>query len=145
MVGTDHAPHSHEEKFNKSWWDTLPGTIGVQTSLALMLDRVNKGQTTLNRVVQSMSTRPAQVFGLHPRKGCLELGADADITIVDMDKRWTVTHEEMHSKTKFTPFNGFELQGKPVMTIVMGQVVMADGEIVGRPGIAKMVNPKKEW
>lgn len=145
MVGTDHAPHSYEEKFEKSWWDTLPGTIGVQTSLPLILDRANKGEISLERVVEVMSEKPAKVWGLYPRKGCLQVGADADITIVDMDLEWTVTHEEMYSKTKYTPFNGFKLKGKPVMTIVMGQVAMEDGKIVGKPGVAKMVNPKKDW
>jgi dihydroorotase (multifunctional complex type) len=145
IVATDHAPHSYEEKFDKSWWDTKPGTIGVQTSLPLMLDRVNKGQVTLNRVVECMCAKPAQLFGLYPRKGCLAIGADADITILDMNHEWTITHEEMYSKTKFTPYNGFKIKGKPVTTIVMGNVVMQDGEITGKPGIGKMVNPKKEW
>ena len=85
MVGTDHAPHSLEEKFEKSWWDTLPGTIGVQTSLPLILDRCNKGQISLERVVEVMSEKPAKVWGIYPRKGCLQVGSDADITIVDMD------------------------------------------------------------
>ena len=145
MVGTDHAPHSYEEKFGKSWWDTLPGTIGVQTSLPLILDRVSKGDITLERVVECMSEKPAKVWGLYPRKGCLEIGSDADITIVDMNLEWTVTHEEMHSKTKYTPFNGFSLKGKPVMTIVMGQIAMEDGKIVGKPGVGKLVNPKQQW
>lgn len=145
MVGTDHAPHSYEEKFEKSWWDTLPGTIGVQTSLPLILDRVNKGDITLQRVVSCMSEAPAKNFGLYPRKGCLEVGSDADITILDLEKEWTITHEEMFSKTKYTPFNGFKIKGKPVMTIVMGQVAMEDGKIVGKPGVGKLVNPRKEW
>lgn len=145
MVGTDHAPHSYEEKFEKSWWDTLPGTIGVQTSLPLILDRVNKGDITLQRVAECMSEAPAKTFGLYPRKGCLDVGCDADIIILDMEKEWTITHEEMYSKTKYTPFNGFNIKGKPVMTIVMGQVAMEDGKIVGKPGVGKMVNPRKEW
>ena len=145
MVGTDHAPHSYEEKFEKSWWDTLPGTIGVQTSLPLILDRCNKGEISLGRVVEVMSETPAKVWGLYPRKGCLQVGADADITIVDMNLEWTVTHEEMYSKTKYTPFNGFQLKGKPVMTIVMGQIAMEDGKIVGKPGVPVMVNPKQDW
>ena len=145
MVGTDHAPHSYEEKYNKSWWDTLPGTIGVQTSLPLILDRCNKGEISLERVTEVMSVNPAKVWGLYPRKGCLDIGSDADITIVDMNLEWTVTNEEMYSKTKFTPFNGFHLKGKPVMTIVMGQVAMENGKITGKPGVGKMVNPRKDW
>ena len=145
MVGTDHAPHSLEEKFERSWWDTLPGTIGVQTSLPLILDRCNKGEISLERVVEVMSEKPAKVWGLYPRKGCLQVGSDADITIVDMDLEWTVTHAEMKSKTQYTPFDGFQLKGKPVTTIVMGQVAYENGEVVGKPGVGVMVNPKKDW
>lgn len=145
VVATDHAPHSNEEKFARSWWDTLPGTIGVQTSLPIMLDHVNKGDLSINRVVACMAENPAKIFGLAPRKGFVEVGADADLVLVDMDKEWTVTHAEMYSKTKYTPYDGFKLKGKPVMTIVMGEIMMQDGEIVGKPGVAKMVNAKKDW
>ena len=145
VMATDHAPHSNEEKFERSWWDTLPGTIGVQTSLPILLDRANKGEITLNRIVDCYASQPARIFGLYPRKGLIAPGADADITIVDMEKEWTVTHEEMYSKTKYTPYNGFQLKGKPVTTIVMGQVVMQDGKIVGHPGAGKLVNPKQDW
>ena len=92
-----------------------------------------------------MSEKPAKVWGLYPRKGCLQVGSDADITIVDMDLEWTVTHAEMKSKTQYTPVDGFQLKGKPVMTIVMGQVAYENGEVVGKPGVGVMVNPKKEW
>ncbi|MDR2156423.1 MAG: dihydroorotase family protein, partial [Clostridiales Family XIII bacterium] len=142
-LATDHAPHSHEEKFEKSWWDTLPGTIGVQTSLAILLDRVNKGEMDIRRVVACMAANPAQIFGIYPRKGCILPGADADMTLVDMDKEWTVRHEDMYSKTKYTPYDGFRLRGAPVATIVMGHVVMQDGEIVGKPGTGTLVNPKQ--
>ena len=145
VLATDHAPHSNEEKFERTWWDTLPGTIGVQTSLPILLDRVNKGEMTIQRVVECMAANPAKIFGLYPRKGCIQPGADADLTIVDMDMEWEVTHEEMYSKTKYTPYDGFHLRGKPVMTVVMGAVVMEDGKIVGEPGCGAMVNPKKDW
>ncbi|CCX58250.1 putative uncharacterized protein [Blautia hydrogenotrophica CAG:147] len=92
-----------------------------------------------------MAAQPSKIFGLYPRKGCIQPGADADLTIVDMEKEWTVTHEEMYSKTKYTPYDGFQLKGKPVMTIVMGSIVMEDGKIVGKPGHGRMVNPKQEW
>ena len=144
VLATDHAPHSNDEKFNRTWWDTLPGTIGVQTSLPILLDRVNKGEITINRVVDCMAAQPSKIFGLYPRKGCIQPGADADLTIVDMEKEWTVTHEEMYSKTKYTPYDGFQLKGKPVMTIVMGSIVMEDGKIVGKPGHGRKVNPKQE-
>jgi dihydroorotase (multifunctional complex type) len=144
-LATDHAPHSHEEKFEKNWWDTLPGTIGVQTSLSILLDRVNKGEMDIRRVVDCMAAAPARIFGIYPRKGCIMPGSDADLALVDMDQKWNVKHEDMYSKTKYTPYDGFCLQGVPVMTVVMGRVVMEDGEIVGEPGAGKLVNPKQAW
>lgn len=145
VLATDHAPHSHDEKFNRSWWDTLPGTIGVQTSMPLMLDKINKGELTIERYVEMACESPARIFGLYPRKGVIAIGADADLVLLDMEKKWTITHDEMYSKTKYTPYDGWHITGKPVMTIVNGNVVMQNGKIVGKPGLAKMVNPKKDW
>lgn len=145
VLATDHAPHSHEEKFQRSWWDTLPGTIGVQTSLPLLLDKVNKGDLAITRVVACMAKNPAQIFGLYPRKGCIQVGADADLVVVDMEQEWTITHEQMCSKTKYTPYDGFVVKGKPILTLVMGKIVMQDGQILENPGAARLVNPKKEW
>ncbi len=145
VYATDHAPHSHEEKFERSWWDTMPGTIGVQTSMPLMLDKINRGELTLERYVEFAAEKPAQIYGIYPRKGKIAVGSDADIVILDMDKEWTITHEEMMSKTKYTPYNGWKIKGKPWMTIVMGSVVMEGGKIVGEPGVGKLVNPKQNW
>ena len=105
--------------------------IGVQTSLPLILDHCNKGEITIERVCEVMCENPAKIYGLFPRKGVLQVGADADITLVDMNLEWTVTHEEMYSKTQYTPFNGFKLKGKLVMTMVMGQVVRESGGVGG--------------
>jgi len=144
-LATDHAPHSFDEKFKRSWWDTLPGTIGVQTSMPLMLDKVNKGELTIERYVEFACEKPARIFGIYPRKGAILPGSDADLVMVDMDYEWTITHDQMLSKTKYTPYNGYHVRGKPVLTIVNGQIIMENGNIVGKPGYGKLVNPKKEW
>jgi dihydroorotase (multifunctional complex type) len=142
---TDHAPHSYEEKMRRTWDLALPGAIGVETSIPLLLNRVNKGDITLERVVAVACENPAKIYKLYPRKGTIMVGADADLVLLDMDKKWTITNEGVHSKNHLTPFNGWDLQGMPVMTIVNGNIIVKDHEIVGKPGFGKLVNPKKEW
>ena len=143
-LATDHAPHSHEEKFERSWHDSSPGADGVQTSMALMLDKVNHGQLTLERYVSFSCENPARIYGLYPRKGVIMVGADADLVIVDLDQEWIITNEGLSSKNHITPFHGWTVKGRPVITIVNGQVVMKDGIIVGSPS-GKLVNPRKDW
>jgi len=143
-MATDHAPHSYEEKFGVSWYDCTPGANGVETSMALMLDKVNKGELTIERYVEFACEKPARIYGLYPRKGAIRVGADADLVLVDMNLEWTIEKEKMQSKNKLTPFDGWRIKGKPVMTMVNGNIVMENGEIVGKP-CGKLVNPKKGW
>lgn len=141
---TDHAPHSYEEKYGTSWYECTPGANGVETSMPLMLDKINKGELTIERYVQFACEAPAKLYGLYPRKGVIRIGADADLVLVDMDKVWTIKKEEIQSKNHLTPFDGWTIQGKPVMTMVNGNIIMKDGVIVGQP-CGKLVNPKKAW
>lgn len=143
-LATDHAPHSYEEKFERTWHTCSPGANGVETSMPLMLDKVNKGELTIERYVEMACAAPARIYGLYPRKGALLVGADADLVILDMDRTWTITNEEMNSKNHITPFHGWEIQGKPAMTFVNGKVIMRDDRIVGKP-CGKMVNPQQSW
>ncbi|MBC7219024.1 MAG: amidohydrolase family protein, partial [Hadesarchaea archaeon] len=76
---------------------------------------------------------PARIFGLYPRKGAIMVGSDADFTIVDMKMEKTIKAEELHSKQKITPFDGFRVQGVPVYTIVRGNIVAERGEILDGP------------
>jgi dihydroorotase-like cyclic amidohydrolase len=142
---TDHAPHSYEEKMEREWFNAMPGAIGVETSIPLLLDKVNQGQLTLERLVAVACENPARIYKLFPRKGVIQVGADADLVLLDMDRRWTITNEGMHSKNHLTPFHGWEVQGMPVLTLVNGHIVARDREIVGNPGHGKLVNPKQDW
>ena len=90
------------------------------------------------------SEGPAKIWDLYPQKGALALGSDGDLTIVDLDERWTIDEEKLHSKNNVTPFNGVELTGRAVGTIVRGQVVMADGELVAEEPRGKPVSPAAE-
>ena len=106
-----------------------------------MLDKVSKGELTIERLVAFACENPARIYGLYPRKGTIGVGADADLVLLDMDKKWTITNDALLSKNHITPFDGWEVQGVPALTIVNGQVVARDGEIVGNPA-GKLVNPK---
>lgn len=133
MIATDHSPHTIEEKSAKSIWDTIPGFPGVETNVPLMLTQVNKGMLTLNQYVRAQSENPAKVWQMYPQKGCIAIGSDGDLTLVDMKKTAVIHAKGLHSKSKITPFDGWKVKGLPVCTIVRGNVVMKNGKIVGKP------------
>ena len=137
VIGTDHSPHTREEKmFDNPMgdiWKAIPGWPGVETNVPLMLTQVNAGRMNLNQYVKVQAEGPARAWNLWPRKGNLGKGADGDVTIVDMRKEGTIDQDQLRSKSKLTPFNGFRVKGMPVYTIVRGNVVMENGEIVGKP------------
>lgn len=137
VIGTDHSPHTPEEKMESDRfsdiWKVIPGWPGVETNVPLMLTQVNSGKLSLNHYVKVQSEGPAKAWNFWPRKGNLNAGADADVTIVDMNKEGTIDKNKLHSKSKVTPFHGWKVKGMPVYTIVRGQVVAKDGEIVGKP------------
>lgn len=137
VIGTDHSPHTREEKmFDDRMgdiWKAIPGWPGVETNVPLMLTQVNAGRMSLNQYVKVQAEGPARAWNLWPRKGNLGRGADGDITIVDMRKEGTIDQDRLHSKNKLTPFHGFHVKGLPAYTIVRGNVVMENGEVVGKP------------
>jgi dihydroorotase len=137
VIGSDHAPHSPEEKMDHDRfgdiWNALGGCPGVETVVPLMLTQVNEGKLTLNRYVELQAEWPAKAWNLWPRKGSLKVGSDADVTIVDMNKRAVVDNQKLHSKTKLSPFHGWHVKGLPVYTIVRGQVVAHDAQVIGAP------------
>ncbi|MBN2111755.1 amidohydrolase family protein [Candidatus Woesearchaeota archaeon] len=118
-IGTDHAPHTKEEKRKKEHPSGVPG---CETALPLMLDAVNRGKISLTRVVRLMCVNPAKIFRIK-NKGRLKEGYDADLTILDMNKKKKVQNKELFTKCKWSPFDGKILKGWPVITIVGGNVV----------------------
>jgi dihydroorotase len=143
ILGTDHAPHAMEEKRRPSYWDNACGFPGVETSMRLMLTLVHEGRMTLEHYVRMAGSAPARAFGLYPRKGVIQPGADADIVLVDPTKRGTIRGAELHSeRSRFTPFEGMETVGAPVVTIVRGRVVMQDGQVLHEPGWGRMERPE---
>jgi len=137
IVATDHAPGTKEEK-EIGWeniWTAQIGIPGVETLLPLMLSEgVAKGRLTLERLIDALCTKPAQTFGLYPRKGVIRKGSDADLVLVDLKKEVKITAEKLHYKVGWTPYEGVGVKGMPVMTISRGTVVAEDGDVVGKPG-----------
>jgi dihydroorotase len=128
ILGSDHAPHTLEEK-SKSYPATPSGMTGVQTLVPLMLDHVNAGRLSLSRFVDLTSAGPARLFGI-ARKGRIAVGYDADLTIVDLKRRETITDRWVASRAGWTPYAGKAVTGWPVGTVIRGSRVMWEGELV---------------
>ena len=131
VLGSDHAPHTLEEKA-KPYPASPSGMPGVQTLLPVMLGHVAEGRLTLQRLVDLTAHGPARVFGL-ARKGRLIPGNDADVTVVDLGARRTITNGWSKSRCGWTPFDGHPVTGWPIATLVRGRVVMRDGALIGAP------------
>ena len=131
VVGSDHAPHSRAAK-ERPWPDTAAGLTGVQTIVPLMLDHVSAGRLSLTRLVDLMCAGPARVYGV-VGKGRLAAGYDADFTVVDLKRRRMIEESWIVSPCGWTPFAGQVCTGWPVMTVVRGQVVMREDEVIGPP------------
>jgi dihydroorotase len=128
VLGSDHAPHTKEEKA-RPYPASPSGMPGVQTLVPVMLTHVANGRLSLERFVDLTSHGANRLFGMAD-KGRLAVGYDADITVVDLKARRTLTHDAMASRVGWTPFDGFEAQGWPMATIIRGRVVMRDDEVV---------------
>ncbi|MFZ5676879.1 MAG: dihydroorotase [Pseudomonadota bacterium] len=129
VLGSDHAPHTLAEK-EKPYPESPSGMTGVQTLVPIMLDHVNKGRLTLERFVDLTSHGPGRIFGI-AGKGRIAEGYDADFTIVDLKRRQTITNGWIESRAGWTPYDGVEVQGWPVGTIIRGRRVMWENEILG--------------
>lgn len=128
VIATDHAPHADYEKameFN----DAPCGIIGLETAVGLALtELVNKNVLDLTTLISKFTQGPSKILDL--KKGCLSIGSDADLTIIDLEKEWKVDCKSFLSKSKNTPFDGFNLKGLPVLTIVSGKVVWEGKEVL---------------
>ncbi len=127
-IVTDHAPHHPDEK-NCEFAAAKNGIVGLETSLGLGIKNLVKtGVLTMSELIEKMSVNPSQILGIS--KGSLGEGKCADIVIFDPDKEWTVDITKLHSKGKNSPYDGFELYGKPEYVIVGGEIVINRGELM---------------
>lgn len=125
-IATDHAPHTREEK-DKGYPQSPSGMPGVETSLPLMLNRVNQGLCTLQEVVRWMCEGPARCYGM-VGKGRLEVGYDADLVLLDMAREKTIENGKLQTKVNWSPYDGWRTKGWPVATLVGGNIVFREGE-----------------
>ncbi len=130
-VGSDHAPHTREEKA-RPYPRSPSGLTGVQTLLPLLLDHMARGRLTLARLVDLTSAGPARIFGI-AGKGRIAKGYDADFTLVDLKARRTITNAWIASRSGWTPFDGMDVTGWPKATIVRGHIVMRDDALLDKP------------
>jgi dihydroorotase-like cyclic amidohydrolase len=106
-----------------------------------MLTEGQRRGLSLERVVELVATNPARAYGLAPRKGAITIGADADLAIVDMEQTYPVTTERLLSAQEYTPFEGMELTGWPVQTLLRGRTTFTEGETVGEPAGSYLKRP----
>lgn len=148
FIGSDHATYTVEEKEKgkEDIFKAPAGFLGVDLRLPLMLNAVNEGKIKFERCIDLLSTNIAKAFNLYPRKGAINIGSDADFVLVDMDKTFIVDKEKNYSKAKDIAkvFDGWELKGCPVCTIVRGNIVMENGIVSDEnKGWGKLVEPIK--
>jgi dihydroorotase len=135
-VGSDHSPHTREEKAHP-YPKTHSGMTGVQTLVPLMLDHVHAGRLSLQRFVDLSSAGPARLFGI-AAKGRIAAGYDADLTVVDLKRRETITDQWIASRSGWTPYAGVTVTGWPVGTVIRGRKVMWEGSLVA-PAVGERV------
>ena len=139
---SDHCPFRYDDPAGKlipkgrtSFRWVPNGIPGVETRLPILFSRgVVEGRITLNEFVALTSTNHAKIYGLYPRKGSVAIGCDADLVLWDPTRKETIRQAAMHHGADYTPYEGMEVTGWPVMTILRGRVVMEDGRILGEPG-----------
>ena len=143
-IGTDHVANQIKLKLDgNTVWDALAGFPGIGTLLPLMLSEgVNKNKITISQLVNLTSMNAAKIFGMYPTKGSLEINSDADITLIDLKKEQKVTTELFGGFSDYIVYDGWELKGWPVKTIVRGQIIAEDFQVIGKPGYGKLV-PRK--
>ena len=148
VIGSDHAPHTAEEK-TRPYPASPSGIPGVQTLLPLMLDHVNAGRLSLERLVDLSSAGPARTYNV-ARKGRIAAGFDADLALVDMKAEREITLDWLASKTGWSPFAGRVVTGWPLATVLRGEVIARDGEVLGTPrgqpvGFLESLPPERDW
>jgi dihydroorotase-like cyclic amidohydrolase len=153
VIGTDHVVSNKHEKFVKGdtsdhgdadpatdIWAAGSGFTGLPTLLPVMMtEGVTKGRISIERMVEVCCTTPAKVSGIHPQKGEIRIGSDADLVLVDDENKRTVRSDELLTQCDFSVFEGRELVGWPTLTTLRGQVVFRNDELLGKPGDGRYI------
>jgi dihydropyrimidinase len=138
-VGSDHLALKRKNKAG-SIWDASMGISGTALVLPILLSEgFHRRDISLEKIAEITSYNVAKIFNLYPQKGNIQIGSDADLTIVDLEKEQTVTHTMLNSSSDFSVYENWDVKGWPVLTMTRGTVVMRDGEIVGQKGFGKFM------
>jgi allantoinase len=141
-IGSDHSPCNWEEKAKglDNIWKAWGGISGIQTMLpALLSEGVNKRGLPLPKLMLLLATNPARLFGMYPQKGAIAVGLDADLVVVDLDREWTLSADQLFYKNKHSAFVGYSFKGAVERTFVRGQTVYQNGQITVEPGYGQAV------
>ena len=141
-VATDHAPFTKSEK-EVGYEDMLEAPNGIpdlEPFLSLLLNGVNDEWLSLERLVQVTAENPAKIFGLYPKKGIIQVGSDADLVIVNLDKKKEIRNEDQITECGWTPYDGFIVKGVPETSILRGKIIMEDEQVVGEKGFGKYIH-----
>ena len=145
MIGSDHAPCKPSEYNPDDALHTSAGFAMLDYFGHLLLNHVNEGHFSMERLVEVTSENCAKAFGLYPRKGSNLIGTDADFTIADMNEEWEITKDDVvYTKTQIVPYVGKKLKGKVTETIVRGRVIMENGVVDCEPGYGKFITTEGE-
>jgi len=141
VIGTDHCPFLSRYKREKSDFTQVPKGMGsVELLLPLMFSEgVVKKRISVNQLVRILSTNPAKIFGMFPRKGAIAVDSDADLVIFNPKKKWRILADKLFSQTDFSPYDQWEISGRVEMTISRGKVVYRDGKILGKAGRGQFI------
>jgi len=146
VVSTDHCPWNfatHKQRGRDDFTQIPNGVPGIETRVPLIYHfGVNEGRFSINKFVELVSTAPAILFGLSPRKGTIAVGSDADIVIFDPHKERTLTKENLHMNVDYSPYEHITVRGYPVMTIARGKVIVRENEFVGQVGAGELLKRK---
>lgn len=141
MIDADHAPHTLEEieVLERDAWNAAMGSPQYDWQYSITLTDVHAGKLSLARAVELMSEAPARFLGIHPRKGVLLPGSDADLLVVDLDREVTLTDEGLYTKVGWTPYRDWKVRGVVELTMLRGETIAKDRKILGKPGFGQYI------
>jgi dihydropyrimidinase len=142
VVSTDHCPFcmKGQKELGRNDFSKIPnGMPGIETRLHLLYEGVRDGRISLNRFVEITSTAPAKIFGLYPKKGTIAVGADADVVVWDPEKRFELSHKNLHMRADYAPFEGKTVIGAPSQVLSRGEVIVDNDKLLGHKGRGQFV------
>lgn len=143
VVATDHCPFNYgkEKQLGKDDFTKCPnGAPGVEERMSLLFSEgVVTGRITLEKMVDVACTKPSRIYGLYPKKGCLQPGADGDLIILNPDREWVLTHDRMHGAADYTAYEGMRMKGAIELVMQRGAVIVKDNQFLGKQGDGRFI------